>query len=298
MRRKIVQHGPGTLTISLPARWVKEQGLGKGAELVLEEVNQGLLLTATHGVRMGEKRVNVHSLSPFFLERVVAAMYKRGYDELLLEYANAQQLEIVHAVLNKGCIGWEIVDDTGTEIRIRTVSEPSSEEFRALFRRLFYFLLSVAQDTGEAVKRHDRELYQKIVLRDENVNRLSDFCRRLVNKRSQHEYQSDVLLYHIIEQLEKIGDDFKTLNIFLAEQARPMSKGFLTALQQAVALLRLYEDVFFRFTLEKADQLLLECRSFLAGQEKDAGEGRAHPLLSGIVREIYNLLGATVALHA
>jgi len=57
MKRKIVQHGSSSLTITLPIKWVEKFGLKKGGELNVEE-NGPTLLISTGGRRLPHKKKN------------------------------------------------------------------------------------------------------------------------------------------------------------------------------------------------------------------------------------------------
>ena len=45
MKRKIVQHGQSTLTLSLPSKWVKKNNIKKGQLLDVNVSEKGLLIS-------------------------------------------------------------------------------------------------------------------------------------------------------------------------------------------------------------------------------------------------------------
>ena len=85
MKRKIVQHGPSTLTVSLPAAWVRDYALKKGDEISVERTRSGLLLAADKERSHGKKRINVSGF-PAIIPKTIAALYKCGYDEIIIEF--------------------------------------------------------------------------------------------------------------------------------------------------------------------------------------------------------------------
>ncbi len=300
LKRRLVQHGPSTLTISLPSDWAKEHDLRRGDELAVVKTDRGLLLSTNKSPKFDQRRIKVTGLVAL-IPRAIAAMYKRGYDDIVVEYAKPRELEQIHEILAKSCSGFEIVEETEGEVRIRNVSEPSHEEFRALFRRIFFFLASIAGEGLQAAKTHDKEAYHKLVLRDQNVNKLTDFCRRLVHKRKQREYESDMALYHVIEQLEKIADRYGAINTHLQRSRRKPGEHAVAMYTRANTLVRSYEKLFFDFDLQRADQLTLECRTFLQQMEQNPSapteDSFAVFQLETIVTDIYNLIGPTLVLH-
>ena len=56
MRRKIVQHGPATLTLSLPSGWAKKWGIKKGSELEVEELGKELRIKVDKTPATNEKK--------------------------------------------------------------------------------------------------------------------------------------------------------------------------------------------------------------------------------------------------
>ncbi len=298
MKRKVVQHGPSTLTVSLPVDWVKDFGIKKGDEITIEHMRNGLFLTTGEGRQKGSKTLNVRGM-PEIINKAISAIYKSGFDEIVVEYHGSDELQQLHNVLLTGYIGFEIVEETKDRVVIKKVSEPSEEEFKTLFRRIFHFLLSLAEDGVDAARSHDKNAYQKLILRDQNINKLADFCRRIVNKRGQTDYHGDTALYHIIEQLEKIGDVYKDINSYLLEQRSAPPEKAITLYRKANEMMREYNDLFFTFTLQKANALLKDYRKFV--RDADALEDSSHPrftyLVQSIAREIYNLLGVTMILH-
>ncbi|HIH23916.1 TPA: phosphate uptake regulator PhoU [Candidatus Woesearchaeota archaeon] len=301
MKRRVVQHGPSTLTVSLPAQWVKERGIEKGDDLEIEHHRRGLLISAKRAKKNDVKHINAFGTHPI-TGKAFAALYKYGYNEIIIHYTHPDELHYLHTIINNGYIGFEIINETKTSVHIKKISEPQQEEFRLLFRRMAFFLLSVADDTHHAAQDHDIDSYRKLVLRDENINKLADVCRRIVNTGSQTEYKSDTALYHIIEQLEKIGDHYKDLNRTLIDCQAPLPAPVLGLLLEANKILHFYEQLFFAFTMEKMRQLIDDCKAFstkadalLRSSTKYNAE--AIGIMKQTVRDIDDLSGTTMMLH-
>lgn len=297
MKRKIVQHGPSTLTVSLPAKWIKGQGIEKGDEVNIELVDHGLFLSTTQGAKLGKKRIDVSGMN-HLVTKAISALYKRGYDEIVVNYASSDELKTIHEAMSSGYIGFEIVDEKNSEVRIKKVSEPSEEEFKTLFRRIFHFLVSISREVVDAMESHDLTMYQRLMLRDQNINKLSDFCRRVINKHVQNDYSADTALYHVVEQLEKVGDEFKYLNEELGKLSDQPSDFLIHKAKEVHEIVAEYEKIFFAFRLVNMDALVGKCRRYL---EDVRGVSRAEfsalRRLDAAVEEIYNLSGATMILH-
>jgi len=297
MKRRVVQHGPSTLTISLPARWVRAKSIQKGMEIDVEQLKDGLLLTASGGVQQEAKHLSIRGLDAI-IPKAIAALYKGGYDEVVIEYGTPQELERVHFMIRTGCVGFEIIDETKTTVTIRKVSDFSEAEFKPLFRRLFHFLVNTSDDSLDAARGHDTVLARSLVLRDENINKIADICRRIINTQRQQQYRNDTAIYHIIEELEKIGDHYKIINTILAERKTPSSEPVLRYYAAVNALLHQYHELFFRFSIEQCEQIYNEIgriENENVAPRKD--EERVLSALRNIVNDLSDLIGTTMILH-
>jgi len=295
VKRKIVQHGPGTLTVSLPASFIRTFSLHKGDDVIIEPVRNGLLLRASTLARGEQACVSIKGLT-CLATRVIAAYYKAGYDELRVSYETREELLQLRRTTSTSYVGFEIIEETPTLVVMRAISEATQEDFRAVFRRLFRFLLLTADEGLLAARVGDHGAYEQLVLRDKLMNRLANFCRRMITKRAQTEYHNEGALYHIVEQLEKIGDHYRDLNQQLLRSPSP-SGSTLLVYERVNALLRAYEACFFEFTLPALDRLVAACDATIASISYDAADPRVLVLLERISVEVRNLSGPTMIVH-
>jgi phosphate uptake regulator len=295
MRRKVVQHGPSTLTISLPANWVRNFNIKKGDEISIEQTKDGLLLSAGNERHLGQKYINVKGMKDV-IGRAVSALYKAGYDEIVIEYGTPEELERIHHTVGTSYVGFEIVDENRDRVTIRKVSEPTNEEFHTLFRRIFHFLASTASEGFEAAQKNDKAVFHRLVLRDKSINKLANFCRRVVNKRGQNEYAQETAVYHIIEQLEKVGDNYKEINEYLLKKGK-ISKKMLSFYERVNSIMRDYEDLFFSFSLVKMNAFIIKYKTFVADTDEEADDHILAFHFKSIAHKLFEVNGATMILH-
>jgi phosphate uptake regulator len=295
MRRKVVQHGPSTLTISLPANWVRDFNIKKGDELSIEQTKEGLILSAGKERHLGKKHINVRGMKEV-IGRAVSALYKAGYDEIIIEYGSPEELERIHSTIGSSYVGFEIVDEAKDTVTVRKVSEPTNEEFHTLFRRIFHFLVSTGNEGLEAAQKNDKAVYHRLILRDKSINKIANFCRRVVNKRGQVEYDQETAVYHIIEQLEKIGDHYKEINEHLMTKGK-ISKKMLASYEQVNGLLKEYEELFFSFTLPKMNAFIIKSKAVVADIDEQADDPKLVFELKSIAHKLFEINGATMILH-
>nr|MBI4156766.1 phosphate uptake regulator PhoU [Candidatus Woesearchaeota archaeon] len=205
MKRKVSLIGPSTLMVSLPSKWVKENNIKKGDELEILEDNKNLKIVINKTDKKLVANFDVSNLDKM-LYKFVAALYKAGFDEVKLIYNTPEQLKIIYGVLNQVCIGYEIVEEGNKFVIIKQISEVKEEDFENVLRRLFQLLISISEDGLKAIEKNDKSSLNELTLRDYNINKNADFCRRCLNKNKAYGP-----IYHIIEQLERIGDAYKDM---------------------------------------------------------------------------------------
>ena len=252
MKRKIALIGPSTLMVSLPSKWAKKFNLKKGDEIEISENNEKLIISTENDLSSKQIEINVSSLDKM-LYRLIGAIYKSGYEEVKIIFKDSKQLETIYDVLRKTCIGFEIIEQSKNSILIKEISKPEIHEFENVLRRNFLFLLSVAKDSLEASKKQDYPELKNIILRDHNINKYSDFCRRILNKRNISE-NKNAPLYCIVEQLEKIGDIYRDLCDYVSENKLKLEKSSLEICEKINELLLEFYELFYKFDFERLEQ--------------------------------------------
>ena len=294
MKRKIALIGPSTLMVSLPSKWAKKFNLKKGDEIEVTESDKSLVISTENDFSKKELEINVSSLDTM-LYRLVGAVYKSGYEQVKIVFNTPNQLETIYDVLRKTCIGFEIIEQSKSYLIIKEISKPEHHEFENVLRRNFLFLLSVAKDSLESAKKQEFQELKNITLRDHNINKYSDFCRRILNKRNVYEFSKNAPLYCVIEQLEKIGDIYRDLCLHIFENEIKLDKSTLEIFEKVNGFLSDFYDLFYKFSFENLEtfgtkrkdiKLLLDKRI-----EKDH---HIRYLLNNIFSTTFDLNGALI----
>src|SRR3989338_4014902 len=181
MKRKLVKQGNNALTVSLPSDWSKLNRLAAGDEVDVEIVGKNVIIGSSLKAveKLGE--VDLSGKDPM-VKRILGAMYKSGYDQIIARFSTAKEYETAQEVVREEFIGFEIVHHEKNSLTIRRVSQLEVEEFDTMIRMMFLIIKSMGEDIVEAQKNKDKEFYKMIYLRDKDVNKIADFCRRVINK--------------------------------------------------------------------------------------------------------------------
>jgi phosphate uptake regulator len=199
--------GGKTFVVSLPSEWVKKYEIHKGEELDLEIRGDSVVVRTEKFIQTDDLEVNMTKLRGM-LGRAVGAIYKAGYNQAKIIYDSPEQLRTIEATLARTGMGFEIIKEEKNYVVVKNLVQTDAKEFDNSLRRLFYTLEVMGWDLAEAKTSEDLE---RVILKDDQVNRLADFCRRILNVGDTKFVFKPHVIYYVVEQLERIGDLYKKL---------------------------------------------------------------------------------------
>jgi len=267
MKRKLVSQGRATLTISLPSKWLKTFALKAGDEVDIEEKGAELILKTEKGVTIEKTEVDVKEFGTQLLEKVLANLYKKGYDEIELVFETPEQLAETQKVIQLSLLGFEIVSHGQRSCIVKNVSGPIEGEFDNMLRRVFLLLKSMAFDGMTAIKTKNKESLNNLLLSEKINNRLTTICRRIINKKG---FEKDsTFLYSFVNYLEKIADEYRDLYKYILDKKLKLTPADLKMMQQVNDNLnRLYEN-YYKFDKATAARINTEAKKIKSEINKE-----------------------------
>ena len=211
MERKIVKHGPSTMMISLPAKWVRKKNLKKGMELDVEEKNNNLIISIDKSKHKSETTINITSKEESAIRTILSNAYRLGYDKITVNFDDKSILKIVSDNTDSTLLGFEITDKSDKSCIIESITEPSLDQYNNIFSKIFMNiedLFSIAKNLLDGNKEEYENINKKIL-------QLDNFCKRVVVKSSNFEnnfiywsFHSTIIhasreLYHLFNYLSK-----------------------------------------------------------------------------------------------
>ena len=250
--RKLISFGKTSFVMSIPKAWVQKNNLKKGNLISVEEKQGNLILSSQANAKGAIEKIelNVTNLSPM-IKRIIASLYKGGYDEMDIIFSTSEELKQIQEVIKETCIGFEIVEQGKKMLKARKISDTIYEEFDPVMRRTFLFLKSMASESLDAIKTQDMDAIKNVILADNNVNKFTDFCRRVINKKSDLKFRKVPPLYYILEELEKIGDEYKDLCKYYLKCPIKLSKEILKFYEEVNEYFNNLYDLFYKFDTKK-----------------------------------------------
>ena len=225
---------------------------------------------------MPEITIDVKGLTPIVTWRHVSAAYRSGYDEFKILFDNVKdkkrysafsyntmnflysndktpvlsQIEVIQAMINR-CVGVEIIDQKENWCLVKELGETTYKEFDNALRRIFLLLISLSEDILKSLKGDpNKEVLKSAHLIDTNIDRFTDFCLRVLNKKGYKNYRKTPTMYSILFLLEMMGDDFKKISVHLIEAKKITKKTEDLFMVQYDQLRRVY-NLYYNFSKEK-----------------------------------------------
>ncbi len=205
MRRKVVKHGPSSLTVTLPMRWVKQRNINPGDEVEIIEEKSNLLITASSDIPKKDMVIDIPKGKPF-MSRLLWYPYVKGYDAIVVKYKDKGIFEDIMAC-SRNLMGFEIVETSEFHCKLANISTKLEHDFEILVRRLFQSDITFTSEILSRLQDPEEGSLKKLLEYENTINKLTLFCKRIINRGLVGEIKSSVYsLYGIVSDLEKIGD--------------------------------------------------------------------------------------------
>lgn len=253
MKRKVVKQGTSTLMISLPSDWASRLKIRKGDELEVDAIESTLLVSTKKEHFDKETELNIDGLSPM-IQVSGGAIFRAGYDKLKLTFSESNRIADVNAAVRDEFSGFEIIEQGRTYCVIKKIEEGMDGSFELVLRRAFLLLLSMAEEGLEALKKGDCGDFDRLMQLERANNRLTNYCMRFLAKKGYEKPGKVQFIHYIVEQLEKLADEywflFATLKRKYSKGAKPSKDvvGYYSTVNES---LRMFYELFYKFDKKK-----------------------------------------------
>ena len=254
MKRRVVLHGPSTLTVSLPSEWTRKRGIKKGDEVNVDETDEGLIISG-HDQKQKKKRaeIDISGMDNRTAGNILSLLYKKGYDEISVKYSDLNSAKEIEENTKNHLLGFTILGQSKNSCLIKCVSEEIKEEFDKSLKRAFQVTLSLAESSLQYIREKNYSHLKDLFLLEVSNNQLTNFCERLLNKHFIGQ-KNVTFKYVIVWQLEKIADGYKEILKLLDDTE--INNCILDLYEKANTLFREYYDAYYNADLKKLQNIL------------------------------------------
>lgn len=206
MQRKIIQHSPTSLGMSLPAKWVSSHKLKKGDSIDLKD-NMGVLEIRALSYKLPEKAISIDCKKyGKLIKRRFDNLSKAGYDEIKLSFDDESELLPIKDSLRNEATMFEIIHRSEHSVTLRSVREITPDELDNIYKRILFIILEECDLLDKFIETEDKKHLGSIMDLDDTINRLVHLCLRAMNKQQAVDSFSK---YAFIWEIEKFSNYFK-----------------------------------------------------------------------------------------
>jgi phosphate uptake regulator len=330
--RKLQITGGSTYVLSLPKRWVTQNGLEKGSQLLVRQEENGSLAVLPPELGKTEKteealiKVSPHDSSEALIRKTVS-VYLQGYNIIHIR-AKDQQKEILSIQRNaiktfarNMLVGTEIVIDTNKDLTLQVLLSYPELSVPSALRRMSIITASMHKDAITALRNIDYQLAKDVRATDYEVNRFHLYIIRQLKMAIQNpkiiieiglKTPKDCLGYRLITKMvERTADHATNIAKNVQLLKKQLDEEFLQAIKEmnevAISSFVTAIESLFRFDYDLADSVIskankivaLEKKALLSLKETDIGEAANIRLVIESVRRIaeYSMDIAEVVLN-
>lgn len=298
MERKVIQLAGKTLVVSLPSKWAKKYSIKKGDTIFVEESERSIIIKTKKDIEIEKVETELKG-SPEFIKRTIDIAYKKGVDELKLRFEDSSTKKIIRNVLDS-TMGFEIISQEEKTCTIKSVAKAVEEEFDNIFRRAFLTLLSMAEESYDAVSKSELERLEEISSSDKTINKLTNFCKRILNKKGKGKDTNYV--YCIVWELERIGDEYRDICKKILGKKIKIKDDTSKIYKRTNEFVREFYNLFYKFDEEKGinfteknKKLKEDINSLMVKKKGDETVVLHH--LSNIRTAVYDIAGPYYAMQ-
>lgn len=280
MKRKVIKQGHSTLTITLPTKWAQKLNLKAGDEVDLVEKENSILINGEEKTKEKNAVIDISNFTIPLLWRFIQGAYRAGCTEIKIifdpnkslyedpyhyftthsAYAELGEnipkktpLAMIQTIVDR-FIGMGIIETGKDYCIIKEMGELTPKEFDNSLRRIFLVILHMFDRVIDAIEKNELskpEICKEFHTIDLNVDRLVDYCCRILNKIStSFPDNRRTLLFTTLFILEIIGDEFKYISKHLALTKIPVKEALPFA-HEIKNHFNIYYNNFYKFNIDQ-----------------------------------------------
>jgi phosphate uptake regulator len=209
--------------------------------------------------RQEKSNTKVISTSPYgiFTKNNLTHLYQLGYDDLTITCDDDLSVREITKRIHE-CIGYELFEQRGRTLHIRSISSISDEEFDPMLRKSFQTILEMGDELNDAF---EKSTATGDIRQMEFVNnKFTMCCVRILHKYGHHDQRHLMQYFAIVKFLEQIADEYKYMCD--VDNAKP-SRATKEFAARTLTYFKLFHDTFYAFDAKKKNRIYAERKNLL-----------------------------------
>ncbi len=269
--RKIYFSGGSSYIVTLPKKWVEENGLSVGDNVVMYVGKSSISLVPQmpKNVRK-EVEVDANGLGKACLLRRIISCYLAGYDSIKVKVYNEEHRTAADSAADT-LIGVEIMEDLGKTISLEVFLDDRFKTENVL-EKMSNMCLAMLSDFCSSLQNFSEYICNSIILRESEIDRLHFLVLRQVGMAVQRiaiDEKARILFgyWTFARRYERIADHAANMARNLLKLGRSMPE-LCEIVEPCVEMLKMSALAFFRRDGEMADAVLTEFEDMKGIHEK------------------------------
>ncbi len=289
MKRRIVQHGSSSLTVTLPIKWAEKYKIRKGDEVDVEENGSTILISTQKEFSDQKKEVSTSEYG-MFTKNNLSHLYQLGYDDIEIRFENSYELEEIKKRV-PNCIGFEIIDQKENKVHIKSIATTLESEFDTLLRKSFQVTNEMARSILEILEGGQYQKLREIRNMESLNNKFTDACIRILSKKGYKVQNRTMQIYEIIKNIERIADEFKYICDLFSDYKGKTGREMMKLFGEAVDYYMAFYNMFYKFDAKLKRKIYLDRKEIMRKCMKQMKKSKGKEAL--FIHNIMNIVEKT-----
>lgn len=292
LRRKIVLHGPSTLTISLPSTWTRRFNLKKGDELILNERGSSLNIETQESIEDKIKKIDLQGHEKLS-KLLITASYRQGYTSTEIKYNNPEYIKKFQKIVTDEVAGFEIINSEKDSCTIQDITGHMRNESSMVLRRIWLILLDLSKESLKAIESKNKNTLKNREFIDKSIKKFTNYYLRFLIKRGHQNHKKTPLYYYVAKNLEILSDDYKTITRQILQSEESLE--IINILKEINKGLENLYNSFYKYKIERIEEIFLKTNEI--EKEIDNSNNRQVKKLSILNNQIKNLVPPIIEIN-
>jgi len=268
--------GSGTLTVSLPRRWVEKTGLKPGDVVSIVELSDSALKLETAPTKQPQHTVFTLDVSKVkdskLLSRLLIGAYLQGFEEINIIGGEGIPEDMQQAVTATVDVlpGVEIVEHSFRKIVIQSFLDPSRFPVHSIIKRIQVMLTMGINNLSEALRDAKTEQLQEISRMETKIDELYFLCIRQIffsvkrevwGEEAADPYITAIGDRLVVRALEEIADSLKlasdeTFKLIEKELPKPVVNKLVKLLESIQVVFGKTMKAFLSLDIQLANEVI------------------------------------------
>ncbi len=251
MRRKLIKQGDNALTVTLPAKWIKENTLRAGNEVdILEEENKVILQKVGSSKEVKRTTLSLEKSFSQAYRSILGGLYRGGYDEVVVHFKEYSIIKDLQKEV-ENLYGWEIVDISKNSCLIKSLFQEEALEVKPHIQKMIYGIKVMQETIFKDISDKKFSSAEEILQFRNGILKQRDLIARTIVKHKSLD-NKHFPFYLVAFQLWQVAKNYRYLYDYLAKHKKisPSEKGLY---QKTI---NFFNTTFSSLTEEKVSQTL------------------------------------------